>query len=202
MTLDYASLLAPADPVGRARRRRAGSPLLAVLSLGWILVSVPPAVRASEGTAPQDQLQQLDKEIQSIKQELLGITEELWSLEEKLIYPIEHRLIVLITFADETPLSLDSVGVALDGETLVRHRYSEGELAALNQGGVHRLYVGTVAKGTHLLHATLAGEGKHGKDFSRESAKKFSKGLGPKYIELRVGTVNDQLIPALTILEW
>ena len=94
------------------------------------------------------------------------------------------------------------VKIVLDGEMLVQHSYTDREIDALQQGGVHRLYVGQLARGDHTFEASLSGTETKGGDFRRKAKKDFFRRLGPTYVELRVNGTRSKEEPEFSIDVW
>jgi hypothetical protein len=145
---------------------------------------------------------EVDREIQAAKQEVLEINREIMLLEEQLLYPHDQQLVVFVSLSNSRPLDIDSVSLALDGKTISRHVYSEGEKAALNNGGVHRLYVGRLDKGAHIVDVSVSASAKHGQQFSRQQSAKIFKGSGRKVMELNIAPGDEGTDPQFTIHQW
>src|SRR5690606_2209144 len=98
--------------------------------------------------------------------------------------------------------ALDSVELEIDGKTVANYLYTEREIDALHRGGVHRLYAGNVRAGEHELVAFFTGRGPHGRDYRRGATLTFEKGIGPKYIELRISDRESRLQPEFVVEGW
>ena len=145
---------------------------------------------------------EVDREIQAAKQEVLEINREIMLLEEQLLYPHDQQLVVFVSLSQSLPLDIDSVSLALDGRTLSRHVYSAGEKAALNNGGVHRLYVGRLDKGTHIVYVSVSASTKDERQLFRQQSAKIIKGPGRKVMELSIAPGNEGTDPKFTIHQW
>jgi hypothetical protein len=159
-------------------------------------------VVAAESPGPPPTFATIDREVQGIKREILEINQELSRLEDELLYPARQRLTVFLSLTGDTPIQLELLDVALNGETLVRHRYRDAEVAALRQGGVQKPYVGKIEPGSHLLQAQLTGKDAGGHAFRLATSVRFAKGPDTKYVELRVANPGSGRSPELSIEHW
>jgi len=162
------------------------------------------------GAAPQtderndthERFIELDGEIQEIKEEILGINREILQLEELLLYPHGQQLVVLVSVANNSPVSPDNISLQLNGQALSQHTYTGSEDAALQEGGVHRLYTGRLSDGEHRLEVSVTGKQAGGKVFHQQRNVTITKLPGAKYLELHLGPRENSPEPALTIREW
>jgi len=162
------------------------------------------------GAAPQTDVRsdtherfiELDGEIQEIKEEILGINREILQLEEQLLYPHGQQLVVLVSVANNSPVSPDNISLQLNGQALSQHTYTGSEDAALQEGGVHRLYTGRLSDGEHRLEVSVTGKQAGGKVFHQQRNVTITKLPGAKYLELHLEPVENSPEPALTIREW
>ena len=69
-------------------------------------------------------------------------------------------------------------------------------LQALLKGGVHRLFVGNLKAGDHELIALFTGQGPHVRDYRRGATLKINKGVGAKYVELKISDRASKAQPA------
>ena len=145
---------------------------------------------------------EVDREIQAAKEEVLEINREIMLLEEQLLYPHDQQLVVFVSLSESLPLDIDSVSLALDGQTISRHVYSAGEKAALKKGGVHRLYVGRLDKGTHIVDVSVSASTKDERQLFRQQSAKIIKGSGRKVMELSIAPGNEGTDPQFTIHQW
>ncbi|MCK5383010.1 MAG: hypothetical protein KAJ65_04545 [Gammaproteobacteria bacterium] len=150
----------------------------------------------------RDRFVKLDSEIQAIKEEILDINQEILLIEELSLYPHGQQMIVLVSVATNSLLRPDSISLQLDGQTVSEHHYSDNEYAAMQAGGVHRLYTGRVDDGEHQLVISVTGEQARGNAFSQQRSVTITKQAGRKYMELHLGPREDTAEPGLTIREW
>ena len=101
-----------------------------------------------------------------------------------------------------TFFSLDSVKLELDGKQVAAHLYTPRELDALRRGAVQRLHTANLGRGEHELVAVFTGKGPNGRDYRRAASLDLDKGLGPKYVELRIRDTEARQQPEFDIREW
>ncbi|MFO7286860.1 MAG: AraC family transcriptional regulator [Gammaproteobacteria bacterium] len=195
------------DPVGRIVRGIA-SAFAAVM-----LAAAAPCVAADDGAPlpqfapdgrPSDaaEFRTLDEEVQHLKKLAVDLNRDLFLLEEELLFPSSTQVAVFVSMDVGEFFALDSVELEIDGKTVANYLYTEREIDALHRGGVHRLYAGNVRAGEHELVAFFTGRGPHGRDYRRGATLTFEKGIGPKYIELRISDRESRLQPEFVVEEW
>ena len=176
--------------------------LLAVLMLLIVVTGAGLALANDDKANSRDRFTEVDREIQAVKQEVLEINREILLLEEELLYPHGQQVVVFVSLTDDSLVNVDNIALQLDGKTVSQHVYSQSEKAALNNGGVHRLYVGRLEDGTHVVDAALSGRGTDGQQFFREQSAKIVKGSGRKVMELTIAAGNNGTEPRFTIHQW
>jgi len=176
--------------------------LLAVCVSCVFLTGAGVGPQTDKGGDTREQFIELDGEIQAIKEEILGINRDILELEELLLYPHGQQLVVLVSVANNSPVSPDSISLQLNGQMLSQHNYTGSEDVALQEGGVHRLYTGRLSDGEHRLLVSVTGKQAGGKAFHQQRNLTFTKLPGPKYLELHLGPGENTPEPALTIREW
>jgi hypothetical protein len=97
---------------------------------------------------------------------------------------------------------LDAVTLKIDNREVSNYLYTPREVAALVKGGVQRLYVGNLKAGSHELVALFTGKGPNDRDYSRGASIKFEKGVGAKYLELRISDRVRSQQPEFEIKDW
>ncbi len=173
------------------------------LVLGIILVAGPVS-----GTTPIDQSPEresfkvLDHEVQRLKQDVLELNRDLFLLEEELLYPSNTQVSIFIAMDVGTFFDLDSIQLKIDDKIVSNYLYTKREVGALHRGGVHRIYTGNLKSGEHELVALLVGKGPKERDYRRGANLKFTKSLGPKYIELKIFDDRGAHQPEFVFKEW
>jgi hypothetical protein len=185
------------------RRRRAAAD-----RSGWMLLLVVLACVAAASTALADEgnaaptFQGLDAEVQSLKQEVVDLNRDLFVLEEELLFPANTQVAVFVSMDVGTFFALDSVKIVLDGKEVTNYLYTEREAGALLRGGVHRVWLGNLKGGKHEMTAFFTGKGPHERDYTRGATLEIEKGVGARYVELRISDRASQLQPEFVVKEW
>lgn len=144
----------------------------------------------------------LDEEVQHLKKLAVDLNRDLFLLEEELLFPSSTQVAVFVSMDVGEFFALDSIELEIDGKAIANYLYTEREVDALHRGGVQRLYAGNVRAGEHELVAFFTGHGPHGRDYRRGATLTFEKGIGPKYIALRISDRESRLQPEFVIEEW
>ena len=162
----------------------------------WIL-----ALPALSGAEHPDE-KSLDDNVQSLKKQVVELNRDLFTLEEELLFPSNTQISVFLSMDIGNFFDLDSVRVKIDGKEVADYLYSEREVAALVRGGVQRIHIGNLKTGEHELVAIFTGKGPQGRDYKRGATTNFKKGLGPKYVELKIVDQTGNFQPEFAVKEW
>ena len=160
-----------------------------------------PAPSAGGEGAPQD-FKSLDQEVQSLKKEVLDLNRELFVLEEELLFPANTQVAVFVSMDVGEYFAIDSVTLKLDNKEVANYLYTEREAQALLKGGVHRVFIGNLKAGDHELVAVFTGQGPHARDYRRGATVKLTKGVGAKYVELKISDRAAKAQPEFVVKEW
>jgi hypothetical protein len=144
----------------------------------------------------------LADQVQSLKKSVMELNRELFILEEELLYPGNTQVAVFLSLDVGAFFKLDSVELKIDDKELTHYLYTERELKALQRGGTQRLYLGNIKAGDHELVAFFTGSGPKGTDYKRGATVEFTKGVGPKYIELKIIDNESRQQPDFEVREW
>jgi hypothetical protein len=193
--------------------------VLNLRTIGWaaavcLALAVIPAVNAQDSTgamasvatginepAPR-KLRSLDEDVQSLKEEVLALNRDLFLLEEELLFPANSQVAFFISMDVGEYFDLDSVTLRIDGKDVANYLYTEREASALLRGGVHRVHMDNLKVGEHELVAIFTGEGPHVRDYRRGATMTFNKGIGAKYLELKITDKASKQQPEFVIQEW
>lgn len=159
---------------------------------------LPVLVLAETDGAPRG----ANEEVQKLKKEALELNRDLFLLEEELLFPSNTQISVFVSMDVGKFFQLDSVKLKIDGKEVADYLYTRRELDALARGGVQRLYIGNVRTGEHELVAFFIGKGPHGRDYKRGATTTVKKGLGPKYVELKIVDHTSDFQPEFEVREW
>lgn len=158
--------------------------------------AVPAAAEAGGGTRG------LDERIQDLKKDVVDLNTELFSLEEELLFPANTQVAVFVSMDVGDFFTLDSIELKFDNKEVSNYLYTPREVTALLKGGVQRLYVGNLKAGQHELVAFFHGKGPNERDYSRGATLTFEKGIGAKYLELKISDRVRKLQPEFEVRDW
>lgn len=162
--------------------------------------STPTASAPAGGSG--DSFKSLDEEVQALKKEVLDLNRELFVLEEELLFPANTQVAVFVSMDVGEFFALDSVTLKLDNKEVANYLYTEREAQALLKGGVHRVFIGNLKAGEHELIALFTGQGPNQRDYRRGATIKLEKGVGAKYVELKISDKAVKAQPEFIVKEW
>jgi hypothetical protein len=161
--------------------------------------AAPPA--ASPTAAPVD-TRGVDEQVQGLKKDVVDLNKELFILQEELLFPANTQVAVFLSVDVGDFFALDSVQLKIDNKEVINYLYTPREVDALLKGGVQRLYVGNLKVGTHELVAFFDGKGPNDRPYKRGASIRFEKGIGAKYLELKIDDRQRKLQPEFEIKDW
>ncbi|HEY0767687.1 MAG TPA: hypothetical protein VGD47_06995 [Steroidobacteraceae bacterium] len=144
----------------------------------------------------------LDQEIQDLKKDVVDLNKDLFILEEELLFPANTQVAVFLSVDLGTFFALDSVQLKIDQKEVINYLYTPREVEALLKGGVQRLYLGNLKVGGHELVAFFNGKGPNERAYKRGASLRFDKGVGAKYLELKIDDRQRKLQPEFEIKDW
>lgn len=144
----------------------------------------------------------LDQDLQDLKKDVLDINRDLFVLQEDLLFPANTQVAVFVSMDVGVFFALDSVKVSIDGVEVADYLYTEREAEALLKGGVQRLYVGNLKVGAHEIVAVFSGKGPHDRDYRRGATVKLDKGIGAKFVELKIADLQRKQQPEFVTRVW
>jgi hypothetical protein len=222
-------VIADAARLRRAARLRAGAGLLLGLALIAAPLTLagegapPPATAAAAGppaptatppppaqaaavpapqTAADADTRGLDQEVQGLKKDAVDLNKDLFILEEELLFPANTQVAVFLSMDVGDFFALDAVQLRIDDKEVINYLYTPREVQALLKGGVQRLYVGNLKVGHHELVAYFNGQGPNERAYKRGASIRFDKGVGAKYLELKINDKQQKLQPEFVIKDW
>lgn len=166
-----------------------------------IALAAPPAAQPAPDAPPAD-FKTLDQEVQGVKKDVIELNKDLFVLEENLLFPANTQVAVYLSMDVGTFFALDSVTVKIDDKEVANYMYTAREVKALLKGGVQRIYLGNQKVGKHEIVAFFIGKGPHGIDYRRGAALTFDKGIGAKYLELKITDRVPKHQPEFVIKDW
>ena len=167
--------------------------------------AAPPADTAAAPTdaaTPPPDTRGLDQEVQGLKKDVVDLNRELFVLEEELLFPANTQVAVFVSMDVGDFFALDSVTLKIDQKEVINYLYTPREVEALLKGGVHRLYLGNLKVGKHELVAFFSGKGPNDRDYKRGATLKFEKGIGAKYLELKINDRQRKQQPEFEVKDW
>lgn len=156
---------------------------------------------AAQPAAPEDR-SVLDAEVQSLRREVVDLNRDLFMLEEDLLFPASTQVAVFVSMDVGTFFDVDSVQLKVDDKEVANYLYTEREQQALKRGGVQRLWLGNLKAGEHEVTAFFTGKGPHERDYKRGTTLRVEKGVGAKYVELRISDRATKLQPEFVVKVW
>ena len=160
-----------------------------------------PAAAPAAAEAPAD-TRNLDQDIQGLKKDVVDLNKDLFILEEELLFPANTQVAVFLSVDVGDFFALDSVQLKIDQKEVINYLYTPREVEALLKGGVQRLYLGNLKVGPHELVAFFNGKGPNDRPYKRGASLRFEKGVGAKYLELKIDDRQRKLQPEFEIKDW
>jgi hypothetical protein len=169
--------------------------------------SAPATASAASGAATADaaapaEFKTLDQEVQGLKKDVIDLNKDLFVLEEELLFPANTQVAVYVSMDVGTFFALDSVTVKIDNKEVKNYLYTAREADALLKGGVQQIYLGNLKVGKHEMVAFFTGKGPMERDYRRGATINFDKGVGAKYLELKITDKVSKHQPEFTIKNW
>jgi hypothetical protein len=152
--------------------------------------------------APPADFKTLDQEIQGMKKDVIELNKDLFVLQEELLFPANTQVAVYVSMDVGAFFALDSVTLKIDNKEVKNYLYTAREADALLKGGVQEIYLGNLKVGKHELVAFFTGKGPVERDYKRGAAITFVKGVGAKYLELKITDRVTKHQPEFKIKDW
>ena len=186
---------------------RDATPARGSAARGCAPLPAPPSAAADgaevavTGEPPAD-TRALDETVQDLKKDVVDLNKELFVLEEELLFPANTQVAVFVSMDIGEFFALDSLSLKIDNKEVANYMYTPREAEALLKGGVHRVYLGNLKVGEHQLVAFFSGKGPNERDYKRGANLKFEKGVGAKYLELKITDRQRKAQPEFAIKDW
>jgi hypothetical protein len=165
-------------------------------------LDAPAASTGAPSDTPPADFKTLDQQVQGLKRDVIDLNKDLFVLEEELLFPANTQVAVYISMDVGTFFALDSVTVKIDNKQVKNYLYTAREADALLKGGVQQIYLGNLKVGKHELVAFFTGKGPVERDYRRGATINFDKGVGAKYLELKITDKVPKHQPEFTIKDW
>ncbi|MGC1522648.1 MAG: hypothetical protein WA803_13980, partial [Steroidobacteraceae bacterium] len=144
----------------------------------------------------------LDQEVQGLKKDVVDLNNDLFVLEEELLFPANTQVALYVSMDVGAFFALDSVTIKIDNKEVKNYLYTAREADALLKGGVQQIYLGNLKVGKHELVAFFTGKGPVERDYKRGATITFDKGVGAKYLELKITDRVAKHQPEFAIKDW
>ncbi len=192
----------PADPAVAPQGAQDEAPAEATPEAGAAsIVGTPEGTEVASGEPPAD-TRALDETVQDLKKDVVDLNRELFVLEEELLFPANTQVAVFVSMDIGEFFALDALSLKIDNKEVANYLYTPREAEALLKGGVHRVYLGNLKVGEHQLVAFFSGKGPNQRDYKRGANLKFEKGVGAKYLELKITDRQRRAQPEFAIKDW
>jgi hypothetical protein len=197
--------------MNRNRRSVSNIACAVLLTCGWAATAGAQATDASapaapDASAPADaapaDVKTLDQEVQGLKKDVIDLNKDLFVLEEELLYPANTQVALYLSMDVGAFFALDSVTLKIDNKEVKNYLYTAREADALLKGGVQQIYLGNLKAGKHELVAFFTGKGPAERDYKRGATTIFEKGVGAKYLELKITDRVAKHQPEFIIKDW
>lgn len=127
----------------------------------------------------------LAQRTEQLKQQAVEFNRDLLLLEDSTI-PADNRVTVFVSQSRSLSMTVDSAEIQIDPDVSIRKRYTAAEGDALHKGGSHRLYMGALSPGRHVLNASLSARDANGTPRRFSSKLSFRAGHGAKTLEIEL----------------
>ncbi|MGD0490337.1 MAG: AraC family transcriptional regulator [Steroidobacteraceae bacterium] len=193
-----------AAPLGASAAAAPGAPPAAAATPPPSATSQTPPAAApgAPADASASDFKTLDQEVQGMKKDVIDLNKDLFVLEEELLFPANTQVAVYVSMDVGAFFALDSVTLKIDNKEVKNYLYTAREADALLKGGVQQLYLGNLKVGKHELVAFFTGKGPVERDYRRGATVNFDKGVGAKYLELKITDKVVKHQPEFLIKDW
>jgi hypothetical protein len=152
--------------------------------------------------SPPTEVKTLDQEVQGLKKDVIDLNKDLFVLQEELLFPANTQVAVYVSMDVGAFFALDAIQVKIDNKEVKNYLYTAREADALLKGGVQQVYLGNLKTGKHELVAFFNGKGTNERDYKRGATITFDKGVGAKYLELKITDRVPKHQPEFLIKDW
>ena len=163
---------------------------------------VTPGVGTPEAASAPADVKTLDQEVQGLKKDVIDLNKDLFVLQEELLFPANTQVAVYVSMDVGAFFALDAVQVKIDNKEVKNYLYTAREADSLLKGGVQQIYLGNLKTGKHELVAFFNGKGPNERDYKRGATISFDKGVGAKYLELKITDRVPKHQPEFLIKDW
>jgi hypothetical protein len=169
-------------------------------TLAALMLFVSASVLAEADTAPDSTA--VAAQVETLKKQVIRLNRDLFILEEDLLFPASTQFAVFLSVDAGEFLKLDAVKLKVNGEIVASHLYTERQVAALERGGMQRLYIGNLKTGHHEVTAFVEGTGPDNRAYKKAATLDFDKGTETAALEIRIQDQSSDYQPAVSIVAW
>jgi len=149
-----------------------------------------------------DTSSELTRQLEDLKSQVLQLNRELFILEEDLLFPASTQIVLFVSVDTGRFFSIDSVEVKINDKDVAGFLYTDRQRAALEQGGIQKLYLGNLKMGLYQLTAIFTGVDQEGRMVKRAAEYEFEKEDDSLMIELKVFDNTQSNRSQVIIDEW
>ncbi len=175
------------------KTRIAGILAATILLMSTAALAEPEAPVNSKAVAEQ---------VEELKKKVIRLNRDLFILEEDLLFPASTQFAVFLSVDTGEFLKLDAVKLKVNGKIVASHLYTNRQVAALERGGMQRLFIGNLKTGNHEITAFVEGIGPDNRAYKQAATLAFEKGTETAALEIRIEDRSSDYQPMVTIAEW
>ena len=124
--------------------------------------------------------------LKALSDETVRVGQSLTRLEDGVLAPPGIQLVVFASLDANESFDLREITLSVDDKLVARRSYLPEEVAALRQGGAHRLYIGGLPEGVHKITGNITSGGTSPKN--NPFSTSLTKTANRKTLELRIST--------------
>jgi len=151
---------------------------------------------------PVQAVSQVSEKAITVKQSVLELNRELYQLEEDLLSPATTRVSLYFSLTEGEFFVPYSVNVSVDNKHIINYIYTERQISALRQGGIHPLQDLNLGPGIHHIKAVVKGVDNNRKSRELVIEQEVEKHEQPLYVELNIQDKKEMQSAELLISQW
>lgn len=143
----------------------------------------------------------LDEKILSLKSDVSAHAADVFELEQKVLHPVDTRLVVFLALAGQGNLDLDSVELFVNEQPVASHLYTSREIRSIEQAGTQQFFTGNLANGPHELKAVITARSANDRFVRREATHRFQKRPGALRLQMSLDARAPDYEPRISFVE-
>ena len=116
--------------------------------------------------------------------------------------PKNNEILAVVSLDITQSFKVDSVSLVIDDDVVSARTYGARDIAAFRPGAVLAHFQGNMERGEHQVTVFYTGIDSQNRPFKREGSFVVTKGVGPRYVELKIFNADDPDHPAFSMEEW